>query len=70
MRYIVGFKYNGNGIDWLRDPITIVDEQHIKDAEREAGPEADAVIRSGGFVYKTGKPPLYQSFRVHRVKRI
>lgn len=70
MRYITGFKHNGNGVDWLRDPITVVDEQHIKDAEREAGPEVDAVIRSSGlFVYKAGKVPFYNEIRIHRIKK-
>jgi len=69
-RYITGFKHNGNGIDWLRDPITVVDEQHIKDAEQEAGSEVDAVIRSSGlFVYKQGRPPRLREIRIHRIKR-
>lgn len=68
--YITGFKHNGNGIDWLRDPITVVDEQHIKDAEREQGSEVDVITRSSGlFVYRMGNPPYYSEIRVHRIRR-
>ena len=59
MQYIVGFKHNGHGIDWLREPITVVSYQHIKNAETEAGPECDAIIRQRGILmYKVGKPPF------------
>jgi hypothetical protein len=67
--FIVGFKHNGNGIDWLREPITVVDEQHIKNAEAEAGQEVDAIIRSSGlFVAKIGNPPELTQIRIHRIK--
>ena len=63
--YIVGFKHNGCGIDWLREPITVVSNQHIKDAEREAGPEADAILRQPGQLhYKQGKPPYFKQLVV------
>jgi len=56
--YIVGFKHNGNGIDWLREPISIVSNKHIKDAEKEAGAECDAIIRQRGILhYMGGKVP-------------
>lgn len=68
--YIVGFKHNGNGIDWLRDPISIVSKQHIKDAENEAGPECDAIIRQRGILhYRGGKVP-YQTSKEIRIRFI
>jgi len=56
--YIVGFKHNGNGIDWLRDPIHAVSYHHVSTAENESGPECDAIIRQSGILrYKAGKVP-------------
>jgi len=61
MEYIVGFKHNGCGIDWLREPISIASKQHIKDAESEAGPECDAIIRQPGILlYRGGKVPTIE----------
>jgi len=63
--YIVGFKHNGNGIDWLRDPIHAVSYSHIKDAESDAGPECDAVIRQQGILqYRGGKVPTLINYEV------
>jgi hypothetical protein len=64
-KYIVGFKHNGNGIDWLHEPINTVSENHIKSAEIEAGPECDAITRQPGIMpYKAGKVPYLQCLQI------
>ncbi len=59
--YIVGFKHNGKGIDWLREPIHAVSYEHVKLAESEAGNECDAIIRQPGILkYISGRVPYIQ----------
>ena len=63
--YSVGFKHNGCGIDWLREPITVASYQHIKNAENEAGKECDAIIRQQGIMpYTAGKVPYYGKLEI------
>jgi hypothetical protein len=65
MDYIVGMKYNGDGIDWYRDAVPIESNQHIKDAENEAGPECDAIIRQQGIMpYRAWKVPYYGKLEI------
>lgn len=71
--YIVGFKHNGNGIDWLREAIEINNFSEIKQYEISEGPQVDAVYRRPGILkHISGKAPFYhkKEIRIRFIKKV